>query len=108
MITVNDIEHIEAKSYDGVAIIKIFFQPTADIDRSQPDRLREIVAEAERARRRLQCANENESAGAPLALRFDECFLRSCRQGANPDRQAATHNAASNAADRAGRALADR
>jgi multidrug efflux pump subunit AcrB len=29
--TVNDIEHIEANSYNGVAIVKIFFQPTADI-----------------------------------------------------------------------------
>src|ERR1700724_1274425 len=29
--TVNDIEHIEANSYTGVGIIKIFFQPTADI-----------------------------------------------------------------------------
>jgi multidrug efflux pump subunit AcrB len=29
--TVNDIEHIEANSLTGVGIIKIFFQPTADI-----------------------------------------------------------------------------
>src|SRR6187455_151200 len=29
--TVNDIEHIESNSYTGVAIIKIFFQPTVDI-----------------------------------------------------------------------------
>jgi multidrug efflux pump subunit AcrB len=29
--TVNDIEHIEANSYNGIAIVKIFFQPTADI-----------------------------------------------------------------------------
>jgi multidrug efflux pump subunit AcrB len=29
--TVNDIEHIEANSFTGVGIIKIFFQPTADI-----------------------------------------------------------------------------
>ncbi len=30
--TVNDIEHIESNSIDGRAIIKIFFQPTANID----------------------------------------------------------------------------
>ena len=29
--TVNDIEHIEANSYNGIAIVKIFFQPSADI-----------------------------------------------------------------------------
>ena len=29
--TVNDIEHIEANSYNGVGIIKIFFQPNVDI-----------------------------------------------------------------------------
>ncbi len=29
--TVNDIEHIEANSYSGVGIVKIFFQPSADI-----------------------------------------------------------------------------
>ena len=29
--TVNDIEHIEANSYTGIGIIKIFFQPTVDI-----------------------------------------------------------------------------
>src|ERR1700744_1730394 len=29
--TVNDIEHIEATSYNGLGIIKVFFQPNADI-----------------------------------------------------------------------------
>src|SRR6478735_963013 len=29
--TVNDIEHITANSYNGVGIVKIFFQPNADI-----------------------------------------------------------------------------
>src|SRR2546425_2182098 len=29
--TVNDIEHIESQSLDGVAVIKVFFQPTADV-----------------------------------------------------------------------------
>ena len=29
--TVNDIEHIEAQSYNGVGIVKIFFQPGANI-----------------------------------------------------------------------------
>src|SRR3954467_15080411 len=30
--TVNDIEHIEANSYTGFGIIKIFFHPSADIN----------------------------------------------------------------------------
>src|SRR4030095_703319 len=30
--TVNDIEHIEANSYAGFGIVKIFFQPTVDIN----------------------------------------------------------------------------
>ena len=29
--TVNDIEHIEANSYNGVGIVKIFFQQSADV-----------------------------------------------------------------------------
>src|SRR6267143_1339904 len=29
--TVKDIEHIESQSLDGVAVIKVFFQPTADV-----------------------------------------------------------------------------
>ncbi|MFT3996683.1 MAG: efflux RND transporter permease subunit [Asticcacaulis sp.] len=29
--TVNDIEHIEANSYNGIGIVKIYFQPNADI-----------------------------------------------------------------------------
>ena len=29
--TVNDIEHIEANSYNGFGIVKIFFQPSVDI-----------------------------------------------------------------------------
>src|SRR6202043_2686702 len=29
--TVNDIEHIEGVSYAGFGVVKIFFQPTADI-----------------------------------------------------------------------------
>lgn len=30
--TVNDIEHIEVNSYVGVGIVKIFFQPTVNIN----------------------------------------------------------------------------
>ena len=29
--TVNDIEHIEATAYNGLGIIKLFFQPNVDI-----------------------------------------------------------------------------
>ena len=29
--TVNDIEHIEANNYTGIGIVKIFFQPGADV-----------------------------------------------------------------------------
>src|SRR3954466_11797850 len=29
--TVNNIEHIEANSYPGIAVVKIFFQPGVDI-----------------------------------------------------------------------------
>ena len=29
--TVNDIEHIEATNYSGISIVKIFFQPGADV-----------------------------------------------------------------------------
>src|SRR5919107_4577090 len=30
--TVNDIEHIESQSYNGVAVVRIFFQPNVRID----------------------------------------------------------------------------
>src|ERR1039458_3625851 len=30
-ITVNDIEHIESQSLNGIGVIKVFFQPTANI-----------------------------------------------------------------------------
>src|SRR5207245_3986099 len=30
-VTVNDIEHIESQSMNGVAVIKVYFQPTADV-----------------------------------------------------------------------------
>jgi multidrug efflux pump subunit AcrB len=30
--TVNDIEHIESRSYTGVAVIRVYFQPTANIE----------------------------------------------------------------------------
>ncbi|WP_317889939.1 efflux RND transporter permease subunit [Terriglobus tenax] len=30
--TVNDIEHIESRSYSGVAVIHVYFQPTANVD----------------------------------------------------------------------------
>jgi multidrug efflux pump subunit AcrB len=30
--TVNDIEHIESRSYTGVAVIRIYFQPTANVE----------------------------------------------------------------------------
>src|SRR5438445_1858774 len=30
-VTVNDIEHIESQSLTGVAVIKVYFQPTADV-----------------------------------------------------------------------------
>src|ERR1700760_3118309 len=30
--TVNDIEHMESQSYDGVAVIKVFFQPKVKVE----------------------------------------------------------------------------
>src|SRR5438270_3320796 len=32
--TVNDIEHIESQSYNGVAVIKVFFQPKVKVERA--------------------------------------------------------------------------
>ena len=32
--TVDDIEHIESQSLDGIAVVKIFFQPTAKIEKA--------------------------------------------------------------------------
>ena len=33
--TVNDIEHIESQSFPGMGVVKIFFQPTVDINAAQ-------------------------------------------------------------------------
>jgi multidrug efflux pump subunit AcrB len=30
--TVNDIEHIESQSYNGVAVIRVYFQPQAKVE----------------------------------------------------------------------------
>src|SRR5689334_8219946 len=30
--TVNDIEHIESQSYNGVSVVRVFFQPNVKID----------------------------------------------------------------------------
>src|ERR1700733_5559218 len=38
--TVNDIEHIESQSLTGIAVIKIFFQPNANI----PTAIAQVVA----------------------------------------------------------------
>src|SRR5712664_3891572 len=39
--TVNDIEHIEGVSYAGFGVVKIFFQPTADIRTANAQRTEE-------------------------------------------------------------------
>ena len=41
--TVNDIEHIESQSYNGVAVIRIYFQPNASIDLA----LAQVTAQAQ-------------------------------------------------------------
>jgi len=41
--SVNDIEHIESQSYNGVAVIKLFFQPGANIEMAQA----QVVANAQ-------------------------------------------------------------
>src|SRR5882757_3572125 len=40
---VNNVEHIESQSYNGVAVIKVFLQPTADIDGA----ISEVIAESQ-------------------------------------------------------------
>jgi CzcA family heavy metal efflux pump len=40
---VNNVEHIESQSYNGVAVIKVFLQPTADINGA----ISEVIAEAQ-------------------------------------------------------------
>jgi multidrug efflux pump subunit AcrB len=37
-ITVNDIEHIESTSYNGIGVIKVFLQPGASVRRSRRSR----------------------------------------------------------------------
>jgi multidrug efflux pump subunit AcrB len=40
---VNNVEHIESQSYNGVAVIKVFLQPTADINGA----ISEVIAESQ-------------------------------------------------------------
>ena len=52
--TVNDIEHIESQSYNGVSVIRIYFQPGAHIDSAES----QVVANGQstiRAMPRLRC-----------------------------------------------------
>ena len=41
--SVNNIEHIESQSLNGVAVVKVFLQPTADINGA----ISEVIAEAQ-------------------------------------------------------------
>ena len=47
--TVNDIEHIESQSLNGIAVIKVFFQPSANI----PTAVAQIVSQEQSALRQL-------------------------------------------------------
>ena len=47
--TVNDIEHIESQSLNGVAVVKVFFQPKANV----PSAVAQITATAQAALRQL-------------------------------------------------------
>jgi multidrug efflux pump subunit AcrB len=59
--TVNDIEHMESQSWDGRAIIKIFFQPGADIATA----LSQVTATSQPALRQLP-----PGATAPLVIQY--------------------------------------
>ncbi len=60
--TVNDIEHIEANSYTGIGIVKVFFQPGADIRTANP--------RSPPSRRRC-CSNMPPGATPPLILNYN-------------------------------------
>src|SRR5437879_13208206 len=60
--TVNDIEHIESQSLDGVAVIKVFFQPTADVATG----IAELTAASQRNTRILP-----PGITPPIILRFN-------------------------------------
>jgi len=47
--TVNDIEHIESQSLNGIAVIKLFFQPNANI----PTAIAQVVSQEQSALRQL-------------------------------------------------------
>jgi CzcA family heavy metal efflux pump len=58
---VNDIEHIESQSLNGVAVVKIFFRPTANI----PTALAQVTAISQTALRFLP-----PGANAPLVIQY--------------------------------------
>jgi multidrug efflux pump subunit AcrB len=47
--SVNDIEHIESQSYNGIAVIKLFFQPDANVEMAQA----QVVANAQSSIRQM-------------------------------------------------------
>ena len=69
--TVNDIEHIESQSLTGIAIVKVFFQPGADVTAA----MAEITAVAQ-----IGSADRSARDYAPLSV-FLQCFngADSCR-----------------------------
>jgi multidrug efflux pump subunit AcrB len=60
--SVNNIEHIESQSYNGVAVIKVFLQPTADINGA----ISEVIAEAQVGLKQFP-----PGITAPLVLSYD-------------------------------------
>lgn len=60
--TVNDIEHIESQTVDGMSVLKIFFQPTADVNTANA----QVTAVSQTVLRQMP-----PGATAPLILTFN-------------------------------------
>jgi len=72
--TVNDIEHVESQTLAGVAVVKIFFQPGANIDGAGDGHLADHPAgaasrshgPADHSLQRVECPNPADCAGELL------------------------------------------
>src|SRR5450755_3148854 len=83
--TVSDIEHIESTSLAGIAIIKVFFQPTANIQTA----IAQVVAIEQTQIRQLPPGSRRHSSSNTRRRAFQSCSSE-CRARRCPSRRCST------------------
>ena len=69
--TVNDIQHIESTSYDGIGIIKVYFQPTRNDFNGRRPNHRHFANDPATAATRDDAASDHSGTAHPTSLFFN-------------------------------------